>query len=222
LLQFWEPRTAKFEEVVFSSTLFPFLFRKHDPYAERIAVSIMAAIDRYEAFQGFSSETLANILIDGALRQDLEEHQEDTEKWTDLIRDALQDGRDEAFQNQLDTIKLNLAGVSSYVESKRREKRIRTFVQKWTVPPIVVGVLILFVEPRIPQLIIIRTILAILWFLSLTIWLWFLDKRGLTTQLLEDWPYLIGIRNFRVWLWGPLGAIVVSVIAKLVASLFLS
>jgi len=88
MLQFWVPRTAKFEEAMLSSFRLPFLIQEFDPSSERVTIRIIEALGRYENIGDLSKETIAAILMNDALRQKLAT-ESDITKRVELVREAL-------------------------------------------------------------------------------------------------------------------------------------
>lgn len=71
LLQFWVPRTRKFEEAMLDGLRSPFLFQEFDPGAERVSLSIISRLGRYEGSQGLPPEMIAKLVTNDALRSRL-------------------------------------------------------------------------------------------------------------------------------------------------------
>ncbi|NLN96182.1 MAG: hypothetical protein GX128_08460 [Bacteroidales bacterium] len=69
MLQFWVPRTEKFENAILGNFRLPFLFKEVDSESEKISIEILRAISQYEDSDKFSSELVAEILTNKALRQ---------------------------------------------------------------------------------------------------------------------------------------------------------
>jgi hypothetical protein len=88
MLQFWSPRTSEFEEAVLGSLRLPFLFRRFDVEAERITIRILQALSRFENVDDLSKETIADVLVNEALRQRLS-GERDIERQVELVKEAL-------------------------------------------------------------------------------------------------------------------------------------
>lgn len=88
MLQFWMPRTQKFEEAMLSSMRLPFLFQEFDPAAERVTIRILEVLGRFENVGDLSKETITAILIKDALRQKLSS-ESDIKKQIELVKEAL-------------------------------------------------------------------------------------------------------------------------------------
>lgn len=69
MLQFWVPRTQKFENAILGNFRLPFLFNEVDSESEKISLDILGAISQYEDSKSFSSEFIAETLTNKALRQ---------------------------------------------------------------------------------------------------------------------------------------------------------
>ncbi len=69
MLQFWVPRTKKFEDAILGNFRLPFLFKEVDTESEKVSLEILRAISQYEDSEQFNSELVAEILTNKALRQ---------------------------------------------------------------------------------------------------------------------------------------------------------
>lgn len=69
MLQFWVPRTEKFENAILGSFRLPFFFKEVDSDSEKISMDILRAMTQYEDNEKFSSELVTEILTNKALRQ---------------------------------------------------------------------------------------------------------------------------------------------------------
>lgn len=69
MLQFWIPRTEKFENAILGSFRLPFFFKEIDSDSEKISMDILRAMTQYEDNEKFSSELVTEILTNKALRQ---------------------------------------------------------------------------------------------------------------------------------------------------------
>ena len=88
MLQFWIPRTPKFEEAMLSSMRLPFLFHEFDPNTEKVTIRILEALGRFANVGDLSKETITSILMKDVLRQKLSA-ESDVKKQVELIREAL-------------------------------------------------------------------------------------------------------------------------------------
>jgi hypothetical protein len=69
MLQFWVPRTEKFENAILGNFRLPFLFKEVDSDSEKVSIEILRAMSQYEDSEKFNSELVAEILTNKALRQ---------------------------------------------------------------------------------------------------------------------------------------------------------
>jgi hypothetical protein len=69
MLQFWVPRTEKFENAILGNFRLPFLFKEVDGESEKVSIEILRAMSQYEDNDKFSSELVTEILTNKALRQ---------------------------------------------------------------------------------------------------------------------------------------------------------
>jgi hypothetical protein len=69
MLQFWVPRTEKFENAILGNFRLPFLFKEVDSESERVSVEILKALSQYEDSKTYSSDLVTEILTNKALRQ---------------------------------------------------------------------------------------------------------------------------------------------------------
>ncbi len=113
LLQFWVPRTQKFEEAVIGSLRLPLLFQEFDAQAERISLNIINRLGRFEGSENIPQETLVNVVMNDGLRSRISTEQLE-EKATELVRDTLLAEE----QNRMQAIKLKVEELESIVEGK--------------------------------------------------------------------------------------------------------
>jgi hypothetical protein len=88
MLQFWLPRTPEFEEAILDSLRLPLLFQEFDSSAEKVSVKILETLARFENADQLPKEVVGHILVNKALRQELE-LEGDLQKQVDLIRGAV-------------------------------------------------------------------------------------------------------------------------------------
>ncbi len=69
MLQFWVPRTEKFENAILGNFRLPFLFKEVDGESEKVSLEILRAMSQYEDGGTFSSELVTEMLTNKALRQ---------------------------------------------------------------------------------------------------------------------------------------------------------
>ena len=88
MLQFWVPRTPEFEEAMLGSLRLPFLFQEFDTASERVTIRILKALSRFENVGDLSTDTIAHVLMNDAVRQKVAS-EEDPEKRFDAVRDSV-------------------------------------------------------------------------------------------------------------------------------------
>ena len=87
LLQFWVPRTQKFEEVMLSGLRLPFLFQQFDAAAERLSLAIINRLGRFEGSTNIPEETVISVVMNDGLRSRINDGQKEEEQ-IQLVRDA--------------------------------------------------------------------------------------------------------------------------------------
>lgn len=88
MLQFWVPRTVDFEQAIVRSLQLPLLFQEFDADAERVTISILEKLSKYEGIEHLPRESIGHIIVNEALRQKMRV-EEDEQKQIELIRDAI-------------------------------------------------------------------------------------------------------------------------------------
>lgn len=88
MLQFWVPRTEKFENAILGNFRLPFLFKEVDSESEKVSIEILRAISQYEDSEKFDSELVAEILTNKALRQKIKPNNS-VEENAELIKEEL-------------------------------------------------------------------------------------------------------------------------------------
>lgn len=88
MLQFWVPRTEKFENAILGNFRLPFLFKEVDSESEKVSIEILRAISQYEDSEKFNSEFVTEILTNKALRQKIKPSNS-VEENAVLIKDEL-------------------------------------------------------------------------------------------------------------------------------------
>lgn len=88
LLQFWVPRTQEFEEAILGGLRLPFLFQEFDAEAERLSLTIMRRLGRFQGSAEIPTETLLNVVMNDGLRSRIDEGKPETEE-IQMVRDAL-------------------------------------------------------------------------------------------------------------------------------------
>lgn len=69
MLQFWVPRTEKFEKAILGNFRMPFLFKEVESDSEKISIAILSSLSQFEGNQSYSKELVTEILTNRALRQ---------------------------------------------------------------------------------------------------------------------------------------------------------
>jgi hypothetical protein len=88
MLQFWLPRTPEFEEAMLDSLRLPLLFQEFDSSAEKVSVTILQTLARFENADQLPKELVGQILVNKALRQELA-LEPNVQRQIDLIREAI-------------------------------------------------------------------------------------------------------------------------------------
>jgi hypothetical protein len=96
LLQLWLPRDANVDAAMLNS-LRPMLPHQFDTDAEEVTVKILASLSRYENVDDLGEDTVAEILMNQALRQRMR-GEKDIERQTRLVRDAIIEEAEKAKQ----------------------------------------------------------------------------------------------------------------------------
>ena len=69
MLQFWVPRSEKFEKAILGNIRMPFLFKEVESDSEKVSIEILSSLSQFEDHQTYSKELVAEILTNRALRQ---------------------------------------------------------------------------------------------------------------------------------------------------------
>jgi len=69
MLQFWVPRTEKFENAIMGNFRLPFFFKEVDSDSEKISIEILRSMSQYEDSEKFTTELVTEMLTNKALRQ---------------------------------------------------------------------------------------------------------------------------------------------------------
>ncbi len=68
MLQFWAPRSEKFENAIFENFRLPFLFHEIDLEAEKVSVEILKSLSQYGDSKEYSVDLVSEILTNKAIR----------------------------------------------------------------------------------------------------------------------------------------------------------
>ncbi len=112
LLQFWVPRTQKFEEAILGGLRLPFLFQEFDATAERLSVAIISRLGRFQGSDDIPEETIINVVMNDSLRSRISEGRPEEE--SQLVRDALV----EEMRLHVETEKTRVEELTVVVENK--------------------------------------------------------------------------------------------------------
>jgi hypothetical protein len=121
MLQFWVPRTAQFEEAMLNTMRLPFLFHEFDPNAEKVTLSILQTLSRFDNVGDLSRETTTAILVNEILRQKLVA-EPDVEKQVALVHDALVEQQGKTEERLRESTQL---AASLEKETKEKDARIK-------------------------------------------------------------------------------------------------
>lgn len=121
MLQFWVPRTAKFENAILGNFKMPFLFKDVDSESEKISIEILSSLSQFEDHQSYSKELITEILTNRALRQKIKPSNT-VEENAELIKAEVLKKFDAAQQALIkekattEDLEFKLYGVSSQLE----------------------------------------------------------------------------------------------------------
>ncbi len=113
LLQFWVPRTQKFEEAILGGLRLPFLFQEFDARAERLSLAIISRLGRFQGSDNIPEETIINVVMNDGLRSRISERRPEEEK-IQLVHDALV----EEMRLQVETEKAKAEELTAIVGNK--------------------------------------------------------------------------------------------------------
>jgi len=88
MLQFWVPRTEKFEKAILGNFSMPFLFKDIESESEKISLAILSSLSQFEGHQTYSKELVTEILTNRALRQKIKPSNT-VEENAELIKDEV-------------------------------------------------------------------------------------------------------------------------------------
>lgn len=144
MLQFWVPRTAKFEKAILGNFKMPFLFKDIDSESEKISIEILSSLSQFEDHQSYSKELITEILTNRALRQKIKPSNS-VEQNAELIKAEILKKFEETQQALIkekettENLEFKLHGVSSQLElmnskleqiSKNRLKETEDFLKR--------------------------------------------------------------------------------------------
>lgn len=116
MLQFWVPRSEVLDEALLTSLRLPLFFSEFDPEAEKITITILQALSRFQNVEDLPSETVAKILLNESLRSRIRTAPEE-EQQIQLIKDALID--------EQARITRELERMKSILEEKEKESEAK-------------------------------------------------------------------------------------------------
>lgn len=113
LLQFWVPRTQKFEEAILGGLRLPFLFQEFDAKAERLSLAIISRLGRFQGSDNIPEETIINVVMNDGLRSRISEGRPEEEE-IQLVRDVFV----EDMRLQVESEKAKAEALTAVVEDK--------------------------------------------------------------------------------------------------------
>jgi hypothetical protein len=141
MLQFWVPRTEKFEKAMLGNFRLPFLFRQIDAESERVSIEILSALSEYEGSPDFSKELISEILTNKALRQKIKVSNK-VEQNAELIKEEIFRKYEESkrnlritksekikVENKLESLTIEVSRLSSTIEKQSSQKIKNTETQ---------------------------------------------------------------------------------------------
>ncbi|MCK0192301.1 hypothetical protein [Arenibacter sp. F20364] len=133
MLQFWIPRTEKFENAILGNFRLPFLFREIDGDSEKISMEILRSMSQYEDSEKFNSELVTEILTNKALRQKIKVSNT-IEENAELIKEELfkkyeiakkllseETEKKENLSGELNLVKNEIGALTKKIEEFREE-----------------------------------------------------------------------------------------------------
>ena len=117
MLQFWLPRTAKFEQAIIDSFRIPFVLGDYDLVSEKVSLSILTTISRFEKAQDIPESVVAGLITDEALRNRIASSSEIREQ-IEIVESALaaqlseRDRRIEDLKEQAAKLEAELTATS--------------------------------------------------------------------------------------------------------------
>lgn len=133
MLQFWIPRTEKFEKAILGNFRMPFLFKDVESDSEKISIEILSSLSQFEGHQTYSKELITEILTNRALRQKIKTSNT-IEENAELIKDEVLKKFEEAqkalvkeretsgsLENQLVEVNARLEQMNTKLEELSRK-----------------------------------------------------------------------------------------------------
>jgi parvulin-like peptidyl-prolyl isomerase len=128
MLQLWVPRTDILDEALLASLRLPLFFSEFDPEAEKVTITILRTLSRFENVAHMPAETVANILLSESLRQRMRGTPQ-AEEQVELIREALIEEQNR-LQRELEEIRGKLQEtIRDLTNEKEQERRARKSVE---------------------------------------------------------------------------------------------
>jgi hypothetical protein len=132
MLQFWVPRTDVMDDALLASLRLPLFFSEFDPEAEKVTITILRTLSRFENVGDIPVETVANILLSESLRQRMRATRE-VEEQVQLIREALIEQQNR-LQRELEESRGRLqekeATIRDLEKEIEQERRVRESIER--------------------------------------------------------------------------------------------
>lgn len=88
MLQLWIPRSLEYERAFLSNFRLPFAFQEYDALGERVTLRILETLSRYEDVADLSSDVVAAILYNDAIRDRIQSAR-DNDDCSRIVRDGI-------------------------------------------------------------------------------------------------------------------------------------
>ena len=243
ILQLWLPRADALETAMFESVRVPFRFRGFDTESEIIALKILETLSRFENVEDLSIETITHLLIDDATR-DRMSGAKDKAAEEDVIRESLKTSEAnlraelEQARDMTERYKLQATEQKHQIDLLSREMERSAKLQsatsetevgdgdsnaklnylvKWVIAPSAassISVILLVIATFVLTLRLAPVIAGIAIVVGVGIVLGLADWRGRSVSGLERLGLYRWIQNSRKWLYGILGALLVSMVGR--------
>jgi hypothetical protein len=119
MLQFWVPRTEKFEKAILENFKLPFLFKEFDVEAEKISMEILSALSMYEESRDMQDDVVSEILMNNAIRQKIKPSKS-VEENAELIREEILKRYEETKKKLHSKEKQNIELVTKVAELENK------------------------------------------------------------------------------------------------------